>query len=103
MPWWIWLLLALFMLVMIIAGVAYAILHAVRGMKSIAPLGARISELVNAMQDASVDEKSVEPPVFTKPLVETSDRYAQAHARVIERQAAKRERHIQQWIEWNDK
>lgn len=55
------------------------------------------------MQDASVDEKSVEPPVFTKPLVETSDRYAQAHARVIERQAAKRERHIQQWIEWNDK
>ena len=30
MPWWIWLILALFMLAMIVAGLNYAALHGLR-------------------------------------------------------------------------
>lgn len=105
MPWWIWLLLALFMIAMIVAGVAYAIIHAMRGLRNVAPLGARFSELMNAMQDiGSADDDTTDTvPSFAEPLTVTADRYAEAHARVIERQAATRERHVRQWVEWNNK
>lgn len=33
MPWWIWLILALFMLAMIVAGLIYAALHGIRALK----------------------------------------------------------------------
>ena len=36
MPWWIWLILSLFMLTMIVAGIAYAALHGFRALNGIA-------------------------------------------------------------------
>ena len=36
MPWWIWLLLALFMLSMIVAGCIYVVLHGYHAFKDIA-------------------------------------------------------------------
>ena len=39
MPWWIWLLLALFMLAMVVSGVVYACLHGYRAFKDVAKLG----------------------------------------------------------------
>ena len=41
MPWWIWLLLALFMLAMVVSGVVYACLHGYRAFKDVAKLGER--------------------------------------------------------------
>ena len=55
MPWWIWLILALFMLAMLVAGIVYAAVHALRASKVIgavaADVSARIDEM-NAPQDA---------------------------------------------------
>ena len=39
MPWWIWLILSLFMLAMIVAGIAYAALHGFRALNGIAEIG----------------------------------------------------------------
>ncbi|MBT1161671.1 MULTISPECIES: hypothetical protein [Bifidobacterium] len=103
MPWWIWLLLALFMIAMIVAGVAYAVIHAMRGIRNVSGVGARIGELLNAMQEPESTAETMQTPSFAEPLADVADRYATAHAEVVERQAAKRERHIRQWAEWNSK
>ena len=42
MPWWIWLILSLFMLAMIVAGIAYAALHGFRALNGIAEIGSRL-------------------------------------------------------------
>ena len=38
MPWWIWLILALFMLAMIVAGLIYAALHGLRALKDMSDI-----------------------------------------------------------------
>ena len=58
MPWWIWLILSLFMLAMIVAGIAYAALHGFRALNGIAEIGSRLgkplSELADVPQGADV-------------------------------------------------
>lgn len=44
MPWWIWLILSLFMLAMIVAGIAYAALHGFRALNGIAEIGSRLRQ-----------------------------------------------------------
>ena len=44
MPWWIWLILSLFMLAMIVAGIAYAALHGFRALNGIAEIGSRLGK-----------------------------------------------------------
>lgn len=44
MPWWIWLILSLFMLAMIVAGIAYAALHGFRALNGIAEIGGRLGK-----------------------------------------------------------
>ena len=91
MPWWIWLILALFMLAMIVAGLIYAALHGIRALKDMSDIGGQLGERVAAMG---------EPPLFTQPLSVAQNRYAEAHADVIRSKAAKRERHTQAWDRW---
>ena len=86
MPWWIWLLLALFMLSMIVAGCIY--------------VGSRAGERFAAMGDTLPVEQANSAPFFTRPLQDAADRYVDAHAQVIERREAKRERHAAQWRRW---
>ncbi len=92
MPWWIWLILALFMLAMIVAGLIYAALHGIRALKT-CPTSAASS--VNAWPRWSLySADTSEPPLFTQPLSVTRID-AEAHADVIRSKAAKRERHTQ--------
>ena len=42
MPWWIWLILALFMLAMIVAGLIYAALHGIRALKDMSDIGGQL-------------------------------------------------------------
>ena len=44
MPWWIWLILALFMLAMIVAGLIYAALHGIRALKDMSDIGGQLGE-----------------------------------------------------------
>ena len=93
MPWWIWLLLALFMLAMVVSGVVYAF-------KDVAKLGERTAKRIEAMGKPLPQNNENEAPFFTRPLKDAADRYADAHAGVIERHEAKRSRHAQQWAQW---
>ncbi|NEG89230.1 hypothetical protein [Bifidobacterium aerophilum] len=103
MPWWVWLMLVLFMLAMIVGGVAYAAVHAVRAMHGIGDVGSRIGELIDDMQQPDPTDDAPAAPTFTQPLRTAADRYAEAHVAVIEREHATRERHARQWAEWNNK
>ena len=100
MPWWIWLLLALFMLAMVVSGVVYACLHGYRAFKDVAKLGERTAKRIEAMGKPLPQNNENEAPFFTRPLKDAADRYADAHAGVIERHEAKRSRHAQQWAQW---
>lgn len=99
MPWWIWLLLVIFMLVMLVAGLAYAAFRLWKGVQKIGGTGAAIGERFDAMGRKD-EPKPDEPPLFTQPLSVASDRYAEAHAQVLRRKAAKRARHITAWERW---
>ena len=100
MPWWIWLLLALFMLSMIVAGCIYVVLHGYHVFKDIAQVGSRAGERFAPMGDTLPVERANSAPFFTRPLRDAADRYVDAHAQVIERREAKRERHAAQWRRW---
>ena len=84
MPWWIWLILSLFMLAMIVAGIAYAALHGFRALNGIAEIGSRLgkplSELADVPQGADVREP-LAPPTFTQPLNSAISRYDDAQER----------------------
>ncbi len=101
MPWWVWLLLVVFMLVMLIAGVVYVGVHLLNGFKKVGKTGTQIGERVAAMAEPASVPVSDEPPLFTQPLSVASDRYAQAHEGVVRREEAKRARHVEAWARWS--
>ena len=68
MPWWIWLILALFMLAMIVAGLIYAALHGIRALKDMSDIGGQLGERVAAMGESGTSADTSEPPLFTQPL-----------------------------------
>ena len=78
MPWWIWLLLALFMLAMVVSGVVYACLHGYRAFKDVAKLGERTAKRIEAMGKPLPQNNENEAPFFTRPLKDAADRYADA-------------------------
>ena len=99
MPWWIWLCLALFMIVMIVAGAAYAVLHGIRGVRRVGDTGARISAIIATMSDD--DTIPAPAPGFTRPLTDVADAYTDAQQVKGERDQAKREKHARVWDRWN--
>lgn len=100
MPWWIWVVLAAFMLVVLVAGLAYAALRLWHGFRKVSDTGARIGECLAAMGRPSEAAAVDEPPSFTQPLQAAADRYADAHADVVRRREARRARHVEAWARW---
>ncbi|MCH9275587.1 hypothetical protein JS533_004775 [Bifidobacterium amazonense] len=101
MPWWIWLLLTLFMLAMIAAGIIYAAIHGLRGLRAAGDVGARIGERLAAMQETESSDDEPHAPVFTEPLRTAADRYTQAQSEVAARRQATRDRHARTWARWD--
>ena len=100
MPWWVWLVLVLFMLMMIVSWIDYACLHGYHAFKEVAKLGECAAKRIDAMGKQFPRQNENDTPFFTRPLQDAADRYANAHAEVIERREAKRHRHAQQWAHW---
>lgn len=100
MPWWVWLALALFMLVMVVSGIVYACLHGYHAFKDVAKLGERAAKRIDAMGKPLPCQNENDTPFFTRPLQDAAERYTNAHTEVIERREAKRNRHAQQWAQW---
>lgn len=102
MPWWVWLILALFMLSMIGIGIVYALIHGYRALKTIGGVGERIGRPLAAMSEAGdVSPEGPQPPLFTQPLDIALSRYRDAQAEKMRRQSQKRERHARQWAVWS--
>ena len=104
MPWWIWLMLALFMLTMIVIGCVFAVRRALAAMRTVRPTLDRFGRTMDRLADAGDPQDSrseVFRPFFTQPLSVASDRYADQHARVIERGEAARERRMATWARWS--
>ena len=87
MPWWIWLILALAMLAVLIAGIIYVIIHGLHALQSVQRTGEAVSE-------------RKERPIFTEPLEVAANRYTQAHTKVDKRKRARRERYARIWSRW---
>ena len=100
MPWWIWLLLVLFMVAMLVIGGVYALRRAIAALGVVSETGSRIGERLERMGEPSQDEAGDEAPIFTQPLKTAAERYEDAHVGVILRKEAKRSRHVEAWKRW---
>ncbi|MDN6459962.1 MAG: hypothetical protein L0K03_09295 [Bifidobacterium crudilactis] len=100
MPWWIWLVITIGMFVVLGVGAWYVVTHALRAMGKVSQLGSTVNEKFAALNQPSADAESTEPPLFTRDLRVASERYATAHARVVERKADRRVKHMQRWEPW---
>ncbi|MBT1171989.1 hypothetical protein JS528_01160 [Bifidobacterium sp. MA2] len=102
MPWWIWLLLVLFMIAMIVIGGIYAVRRAIAALGVVSDTGAQVGERLARMGEPYESGTGEEPPVFTQPLKTAAERYEQAHIGVILRKEAKRGRHVEAWRRWRN-
>ncbi len=101
MPWWVWLILALFMLGMLIAGCVYAAVHGMRALHDVSKTGAQISERLGRMGEHDSTVQALQRPIFTEPLRVAAERYSDAHVEVIERRQRREERHVRTWSRWS--
>lgn len=100
MPWWIWLILALAMLAVLIAGVVYVIMHGLRALQLVQQVGEEVSDRMGQMNVGETSSRSPQRPIFTEPLQVAADRYTEAHAQVDVRKRKKQERHMRIWRRW---
>ncbi len=100
MPWWIWLILALAMLAVLIAGIIYVIIHGLHALQSVQRTGEAVSERMTLMTDTEGTRRPKERPIFTERLEVAANRYTQAHTKVDERKRARRERYARIWSRW---
>ncbi|KFI97476.1 ABC transporter permease [Bifidobacterium stellenboschense] len=102
MPWWIWLLLALFMFAMIVIGGIYAFRRAMAALRVVSDTGEQVSDRLAAMGEPAEDSAEDDSPIFTQPLRVAAERYEHAHIEVVKRRQATRDRHVQAWKRWKD-
>lgn len=100
MLWWIWLILALFMVAMIVIGCVYAFRHGVAAAKVVGATMAQAGECVSRMGEP-VESAEPQAPFFTQPLKVSLDRYEAAQVDVATRAGAKRECHGEVWKHWD--
>ena len=102
MPGWIWVLLVIFMLSMLVGGAVFAIRHAMAAGRSIG----RVSDDLNRhmpQPPATVQPQATdrtEGPAFALPLSQSTERYSQAHALVLQRKDRRRRNHGLIWRRW---
>ena len=100
MTWWMWLIAVVLTLGILALGVAFLVVHALRALHTVTGTVDAISTRLDDLPDN--DEKvPAEPPIFTQPLHTAIDRYADAHAVILERKSATSIRHRKIWEQWS--
>ncbi|AKV55232.1 hypothetical protein BACT_0690 [Bifidobacterium actinocoloniiforme DSM 22766] len=99
MPWWIWLAIVILMIVMLVSGGIYVFRRARSAAHVVGSLVAASSQRLGPSR-LQAPERPEQDPAFTEPLSTSADRYASAHAKVLERKEAARERHNDTWKSW---
>ena len=102
MPWWIWLVLVIWMLVVLAAGGWYVFSRVRAAAHQLSAgsedIGKRV-QTISAVQSRPV-EPAGKPPLLVRPLNDAIERYADAHAEVRVRRAHAQDRHMDRWREW---
>lgn len=99
MPGWIWVILVIFLFAMLIIGTIYVVRHAVAALRTVGMVGGRVSEVMSRLGEEQ-PQSGEEQPIFTQPLRTATDRYAEAHAKVIEHREQVQNRHAAIWKRW---
>lgn len=103
MPWWVWLLITLFMLCMIVLGIFLVVVSLLRIVKNCSALSSKIS---SKFEHLNTCENSVEvnrDPLFTRPLKDAAELHEKTLKFVIARKNLKREKHKAVWERWSKK
>lgn len=103
MHWWGWLILAVFMVAMIVIGVAYAVVHAIHALHRCSTTAGAVNERISAMGQSASSVEDDEAPSFTRPITASVDRYSRAHTPVVQRRQTRRERHTDTWVRWQQR
>ncbi len=103
MPWWVWLLITIFMLAMIIIGGIYAFKRGMNLLLTANQTSSDIFERVGKMSDTEEARHADSTPLFTQPISQAANRYATKHATMIRRHEAAQDRHAKKWSEWKDR
>lgn len=102
MPWWIWLILAIFFVSMFLIGSVYAFIKLNKGLVVVSESADKISDIYDRFD--TLDNKTVDDkPLFTQPIAVAARRYEEAHKRVILRDDRKKEIHKLVWQHWSNK
>lgn len=102
MPWWIWLILAIFFVSMFLIGSVYAFIKFNKGLVVVSESADKISDIYDRFD--TLDNKTVDDkPLFTQPIAVAARRYEEAHKRVILRDERKKEIHKLVWQHWSNK
>lgn len=102
MPWWIWLILAIFLVSMFLIGSVYAFIKLNKGLVVVSESADKISDIYDRFD--TLDNKTVDDkPLFTQPIAVAARRYEEAHKRVILRDERKKEIHKLVWQHWSNK
>lgn len=99
MPGWIWVLLVIFMLVMIIAGAAYAFFKAKKSLPIAGALGSHVSKVMDKLGEEPEDS-APHVPAVAQSLVDTAKAYEDAHKSRLEYKQARRNKHTVTWRRW---
>ncbi len=103
MPWWIWLVITVFMLCMIAAGVAVVVLSAIRLAKTCFSFANVATSKFEALNDSNKISSEPKDPLFTLPIKVASERYEYTRTKVVERHQKIRENHMKIWQHWDEK
>lgn len=99
MPGWIWVLLVIFMLVMIVAGAAYAFLKAKKSLSIAGALGSHVGKVMDKLGEEPEDS-APHVPALAQPLADTAKVYEDAHKSRLEYKQARRNKHTATWRRW---
>lgn len=100
MPWWVWLILALFMAAMIVVGCIYALRRGFAALQTVSNTASQVGNRIARMGEP-VEASAPEAPFFTQPLAVSLEYYEAAQLKVAQRDKAKHERHMRVWQRWN--
>ena len=103
MPWWIWVIITLFMLCMIACGTVFAIRNAFRIFENSSSFLEKVSSCFERLQDNNDSLANDTSPLFTRPIKDAARRYEHTRIKVNDRHNRIRETHKSIWQNWNTK
>lgn len=103
MPWWIWLVITVFMLCMISAGIVVVVLSAIKLAKTFFNFTDSAASKFEDLNESNENDDEPKDPLFTLPIQKAAERYEKTREKVLEHHQKIRENHHKIWQHWDEK